>query len=102
VGLIYYPADGRAEGVTLLRCNGKYGEFNRNFELDDPHYHYHIHKATEEAMEQGFRPEMSASKTSEFASFEGAVSYFVKAVNLRPTEVAKYFAKMSQNNLQFD
>jgi hypothetical protein len=89
IGLTYHPADGRGE-ITLLRCNGKHGEYNENFNLDHPHYDYHIHRATEEAIENGRKAEKYAAKTLEYASFEEAIQYFAKAVNLNITDTNRY------------
>lgn len=93
VGLIYYPNDGRPE-VTLLRCNGPHGVYNGSSEFDaeHPHWDYHVHKADEKAIEAGLKAERVAEKNTEFASYEQAVDFFVRAINLDPDDIRKHFA----------
>jgi hypothetical protein len=98
IGITYHPADGRGE-ITLLRCNGKHGEYNGNFSLGDPHYDFHIHRATEEAIEKGLKAEKYAAKTFAYASFEEAVQYFVKAVNLSTVDANRHFPNITQHKL---
>ncbi|QNI31496.1 hypothetical protein H7849_20835 [Alloacidobacterium dinghuense] len=66
IGLVYQPTDGSGE-ITLLRCNGKHGEYRGTFDPDHPHYDFHIHKADAAIMATGCRPEKNAAKTLEYA-----------------------------------
>jgi len=100
VGLVYSSNDGRGE-VTLLRCNGKHGAFNSQYDPDNWHTHNHIHKASESDIDAGFRPEKHATSTTEFASLEEAVQYFVKVVNLDAKDAAKHFPSDKQGTLEF-
>lgn len=100
VGLIYHSADDRGD-ITLLRCNGKHGEYNGNFDPDHPHYDYHIHKAEEEAITLGYRAEKYAKKTTHFASYEEALQFFIKTINLNAEDAKKYFASSAQAQLPF-
>ncbi len=80
VGLMYKANDDRPE-IKLLRCNGKHGYYNEGmggFVPTDPHYDFHIHRASEKALDSGFTAEKYATATTEFASLEEAVQYFVK------------------------
>lgn len=103
VGLVFSANDGRPE-IKLLRCNGKHGEFNRNSGSDPshPHWDFHIHRATEEALDSGCTAEKNATATTEFASLEEAVQYFVKAVNLDPKDISKHFRATQQTALDFN
>jgi hypothetical protein len=101
IGLIYSPHDGRGE-VTLFRCNGKHGNFNRSFDQAHPHTDWHIHRASAEAIEAGYVAEKDATKTTEYASFEEALQYFVKVINLDAKEAQKYFPDRTQLPLTFE
>jgi hypothetical protein len=95
IGLMYCPQDD-PETITLLRCNGRHGDFNANIDPDHPHFNFHIHRASEEAIDAGGKPEKFASKTTEFASYEEALQYFVKAINLNSKDVEKHFPSSAQ------
>jgi hypothetical protein len=101
IGLIYHPHDGRGE-IMLFRCNGPHGCFNSDFIPTHPHFDYHIHQANENAIEAGYAPEKSAVKTSEYASFEEALQFFVKAVNLNAKDAKQYFPTGTQIPFSFD
>ncbi|WP_420238107.1 hypothetical protein ACOBR2_00415 [Telmatobacter bradus] len=100
IGLIYSPGDGR-DAITLLRCNGKHGDYNKSFDPEHPHCDFHIHRATERAIEAGYAPEKFADKTTEFASFEEALQVFVKMINLSSDDARKYFPANTQFSLEF-
>jgi hypothetical protein len=100
IGLTYQPNDGRPE-ITLLRCNGKHGSYNGavDFNPDHPHWDFHIHKADAALMEDGLKPERKAVKTEEYASYQEALQYFVKTVNLEAKDAEKYFRVDNQQYL---
>ena len=100
VGLRYRPSDDRGE-ITLLRCNGKHGDFNRSFRPEHPHCYFHIHRATQKALDRGERAESVASITNEYASFEEAVEFFVRSINLNGVDAEKYFPQKRQGLLFF-
>lgn len=100
IGLIYSPRDGR-DAITLLRCNGKHGDYNKSFDPEHPHCDFHIHRATERAIEAGYAAEKFADKTMEFASFEEALQVFVKMINLNSDDARKYFPANTQFSLEF-
>ena len=52
--------DGTGE-VLLLRCNGPHGGYNDSFDPDHPHWDFHVHRASAEMIEAGFRPEKAAT-----------------------------------------
>lgn len=100
IGLIYHSKDERGE-IGLIRCNGPHGDYNggKSGDEDHPHWDYHIHTASERALDAGERAEKYAVKTSEYASFEEAVQYFVKTVNLEKGYVNQYFPRNRQREL---
>jgi len=100
IGLVYHPADGTGD-ITLLRCNGKHGSYNGIFDPVHPHYDFHIHKADEKILAAGARPERNATSTTAYASFEEAVQFFVKTINLNTEEATKYFPSQLQTQLPF-
>ncbi len=78
VGLDYLPKD-EPGSVMLLRCNGSHGPHK----VYDHHTFCHIHKATAETMSKGLRPESNIEVTEEFASYQEAIQYFLKAARIR-------------------
>jgi hypothetical protein len=102
VGIVYEPKDGSGE-ITLLRCNGQHGIFNGSFDPDHAHFTFHIHRASEIAIANGFKPEKYAENTEEFASFEEAVQYFVKLINLDAADAKRHFPdRTAQDMLPFE
>lgn len=99
IGLVYQPKDGGGEFV-LLRCNGPHGEYNANFDPQHPHAEFHVHRATEEAIRAGMRPEKRADPTRQFASYREALSYFLREVNV--ADAATYFADERQTAFPFE
>ncbi len=98
IGLTFTAHDERGE-ITLLRCNGKHGTFNGNGDASHPHWDFHVHRASEKAMDEGSTSEKYAEKTTEFASYEEALSFFLSAVRLNSKDVIKYFPAQTQMNI---
>jgi hypothetical protein len=98
IGLVYVPRDGTSE-IILLRCNGPHGEYNGVFDPSHPHYDFHVHRASEEAIESGQRPEKKAVSSKDFASFEEALHYFVRAANI--ADASSHFAAVFQQKFPF-
>lgn len=88
IGLVYVPKDGSGE-MVLLRCNGPHGEYNASFDPQHPHTEYHVHRASEEAIRAGLRPEKRAQRTNAFASYREAVAFFLNEIHV--TEAAVHF-----------
>ena len=55
VGMVFMAKDGTGE-IVLLRCNGPHGGYNDSFDPGHPHWDYHVHRASAEMIEAGFRP----------------------------------------------
>jgi hypothetical protein len=98
VGLAFLPKDGTGE-VLLLRCNGPHGGYNDSFDPEHPHWDFHVHRASAEMIEAGQRPEKSAAVNRDFASYEEALQYFLRATNV--TDARTYFADIAQGTLPF-
>lgn len=96
VGLRYIPKDGTTP-FTLLRCNGPHGPYCGQWPEDHPHYDYHIHKAKEENLKKGLKPEKYGEKTQDFATFQDAIKFFVEYTNIKDAE--KYFNFFSQMSI---
>lgn len=99
IGLEYLPIDER-DNLMLLRCNGPHGEFEGALVPLPAHFQHHIHKAKEENIQRKVKPEKGATQTSEYASFEEALSYFLKLINVQNAE--KHFANLHQLRLALD
>jgi hypothetical protein len=96
IGLAFLPKDGTGE-LALLRCNGPHGGYNEAFDPDHPHFDFHVHRATPEMIEAGFRPEKRATINKEFASYEEALQYFLRVINI--TDARNYFEDVAQGKL---
>ena len=99
IGLVHLPKDGSGE-LVLLRCNGPHGEYNAHFDPQHPHAEFHVHRASEEALRAGLRPEKRADRTEHFASYSEALSYFLREVNI--IDAAAHFPDSSQTSLPFE
>jgi hypothetical protein len=91
IGLEFEPKDG-SDCIILIRCNGPHGDYNRAAKPDHPHFHCHVHLATEAAISQGLRPESAAKESDKFASVKEAMRFFLETVNLNREEQDRYFA----------
>jgi hypothetical protein len=98
IGLVFLPNDGTGE-VALLRCNGPHGAYNDSFDPAHPHSDFHVHRASAEMIETGSRPEKAAAVNRDFASYEEALQYFLRTVNI--TDAGLYFADLAQGRLPF-
>jgi fructose-1,6-bisphosphatase len=87
---------------VLVRCNGPHGTYNRGSgDANHPHWDFHIHVATEKALAADGKAEKYAEKTGAYASFEEAIQYFLKAVNLNQKEAEKHFPLRNQTQFLF-
>lgn len=74
-GIAYLPPDGPP--LTLARYNGP------SHAHDDIVYRSHIHRATEEAIAMGKKPEREAEETDRYETLEGAFACLIDDFNLR-------------------
>jgi hypothetical protein len=94
IGLRFEPPGG--EAIVLMRCNGIHGDVQSS---QGATYHavYHIHKARAENIEQGLRPERGGEPTNEYATFDQALRYFLKATRIEWTDT--HFPRLRQTEL---
>ncbi len=86
VGLDYEPREEKGT-ICLIRCNGTHGE-NKHL----PHHKsFHLHRATAETINSGGRAESFVEPTTEDATLEQAIQYFIKKINLTMADRYKYF-----------
>ena len=90
IGLNYIPREGGSQ-ICLVRCNGPHGEHINDWYSGIPHYGYHIHKATAENINAGLKPEKFAVITTEYATYEEALLFFLKRCNIKDGE--RYFPR---------
>lgn len=84
IGLKYTPKDQKGE-IDLIRCNGPHG-LHISF---DHHTEFHVHIARVENIEKGIRPERDAEITTEYVTYQEALSFFIKTCNIR--DASQYF-----------
>jgi len=95
IGLMYEPIGDSS--LTLLRCNGPHGEFVNSLTNPHPHLGYHVHRALEENLEDGRRAEAGAELTTEFASYQQALRYFLRRANIEWNDT--HFPDLAQDQL---
>jgi hypothetical protein len=71
-GLDFDGPDGKR--VTLVRYNGQHEQSDNPLHRDNPHFRYHINRATPENLNQGRLEKHPATIQSSYASFEQAVA----------------------------
>lgn len=93
IGLNYNPRDNKGS-VLLFRCNGAHGGTRQWDHHDQPH----IHLAKAETLNRGLNAETKIESTSHYASWQGALQFFLKRTHVKGAE--KYFPPpQSQGNL---
>ena len=95
IGLTYHPTDHPSFIVT--RCQGPHGDVVENPLKPIPHFGYHIHKITSAELEQGVTDPKFSRLSTEYASYEQALSYFCRYINILDAE--KYFPNIHQLGL---
>jgi hypothetical protein len=94
IGLRYDVPDNGS--IILLRCNGPHGNVV-NAIGGLPHWGYHIHIARQANMIAGRKAEAGADLTTEFASYQQALRYFLHRANIEWRE--EHFPGLSQQGL---
>ena len=99
IGLQYEPPDDSP--VILLRCNGPHGEVVQSLTDQLPeHYDTHIHRATEENIREGRRPESGAVATRDYATYAEALKVFLGLANIEWTR--EHFPELSNQKTLFE
>lgn len=91
IGLIYHSDEG---AINLYRCNGNHGEVIKEKTYSIPHFNYHIHRISAELLENNINKPALIEETQEYASFEQALAYFCRYVNIKDAD--KYFPLINQ------
>jgi len=86
IGLVFNPKDEKGT-ITLLRCNGRHG----GTEEFPHHAEWHIHYADAERINSGLKSEGKITSTKEYSTFESAIQFYIKHINLLPEDRQKYF-----------
>ncbi len=97
IGLEYHPKEERGS-ICLLRYNGPHGDFNKT-QSPGPHFQYHIHEAKSEYIEAGLRAESYGQVTDAYASYQEALGYFLRFINVTN---AHLYPDLLQMQLDFD
>ncbi len=99
IGLTVIPKD-EPGSFCVLRCNGPHGEHtNAGYGEENPHFDFHIHRANASMLAEGMLPEKFAEKTETYASYEEALSHFVKLTNIQ--NVGQYITLQDQLSFGF-
>ena len=86
VGLVYNLRQEKGSH-EILRCNGPHGEHK----MFPHHVHFHIHKITIDAIESGLKEDCFIEIANEYTTYEDALRFFVKYINLKPADLKRYF-----------
>jgi hypothetical protein len=94
-GLVYHSEEGTT--IQLFRCNGNHGEVVVDILNPIPHFGYHTHKINAGLIENNINDPKQSEMTKEYASFEQALIYFCKHVNIKDAD--SYFPNIYQINM---
>ena len=97
IGLVYLLDDGSE--IVLLRCNGPHGPVADDplSDVVNPHFDFHIHRATEDNIANNRKPEAGATATGEFGTFDDALVYFVQRCGIE--DASSHFPALSNPTL---
>lgn len=83
IGLDYNPRE-EPGTIALIRCNGPHGSTKQW----DHHGRTHTHVASAETVNNGLKPESNIEITDRYTSWNEALQFFVKRVNIHGAEVS--------------
>lgn len=95
IGLVFHSDEGTS--YNLFRCNGNHGEVVADILNPIPHFGYHTHIITADLLENNINDPKHSELTKEYASYEQAINYFCRYVNIRNAD--RYFPNINQPNL---
>ena len=100
IGLVFLPSDGRQK-IRVIRFNGVHvhAEFASDSKSSRWHEYYHIHRARAANISAGLREDKSAVRTDRYASFEEALSEFLREIHL--IDIQDHFPTLGQLSLNF-
>ena len=81
-----------------MRCNWLHGEV-----IGVPHHSFfHILTTTAADINNGIKVEKNIHKTEEYSTFEDAIQFYIKYINITPDDRKKHFPPLSgQIELEF-
>lgn len=80
IGLTYRSGDKEKGNIILIRFNGNHGDVDWS---KDGHYSsFHIHRMTEDLLEQGIREPKETEITTRYSTLEEALAEFFNEINL--------------------
>jgi hypothetical protein len=86
IGLVYIPKEEKGK-FCLLRCNGLHGEV-----INIPHHSFcHIHRVNVEDINNGIKVEKHIEETTEYSTFDEAIQFYIRYINILPEDRKKYF-----------
>jgi hypothetical protein len=86
VGLDYNPREEKGT-ICLLRCNGSHGETK----IYPHHSAFHIHMANAETINSGLKPESNIHVTTDYASLDEAIQFYLRKINVTMQDRKNYF-----------
>ena len=86
IGLVFYPKEEKGR-ICLFRCNGPHGGVKNIAH----HFFCHIHTVDAEDVNNGIKIERHIKETKEYATFQDALQFFVKKINLLSADRQKHF-----------
>lgn len=94
VGLEYI-VKGLEDDIKLVRFNGVHKHINKIIN-DEKFETFHVHTVTQQAIEEGLKPESYAIITEEYKTFEEALILFWKRVNIQD-DIHTYFPYLNDS-----
>ncbi len=84
--------------IALFRCNSPHG--GKNAESEDIHFSHHTHTISAQRFRKGIKKPDLREVTKEYASFEEALLFFIREVNI--IDADEFITDIGQRKLQFD
>jgi len=78
-----------SERTVIFRCNGRYCPPDSADAVTPHHSEFHIHSGKAENIAAGLKAEAGAVITHSYASFDGALAYFMRTCNINGAD--RYF-----------
>lgn len=99
VGLYVHQREGKPSFI-LFRCNGPHDHILSAIPIASHHNKPHIHIASQQNIESGYKAERGAEPTDRFYSVEQAIIFFLHTLNIEGAD--KQFANLFQKKFNFE
>lgn len=83
--------------VMLMRANSSHSTREEKPWIPEYNFHPHFNIAKPENIKNGLSPEKGGEITNEYNSYEEALSYFIKRINVQDAHI--HFPNINQGNL---